>query len=259
MVDDEGETLRGTRSRQGPGVTIAFGAGDDFIGGWGSPSATASSSERGSREDGAMRMIEVFADVACPFTHVGLRRIVERRAAATTSEVLRVKAWPLEWVNGTPLDPALVAEEIAALQVAVAPDLFAGFDPGAFPSTSVPALALAALAAAAGPATGEAVSLALRDALFEQGLDIADTEVLRAIARAHDLDLEAAEEGTVRAEYDEGRARGVVGSPYFIVGDVGFFCPSLDITRVDGRLAIAFDPDALDAMMQRAAASDTRS
>jgi len=45
-------------------------------------------------------VIEVFADVACPFTHVGLKSFVARRAGLGRDDViLRVRAWPLEIVN----------------------------------------------------------------------------------------------------------------------------------------------------------------
>ena len=48
-----------------------------------------------------MRTIEVFADVLCPFTHVGLRAVAEQRARAGRDDVvIRVRAWPLELVNG---------------------------------------------------------------------------------------------------------------------------------------------------------------
>ncbi|MCC6183750.1 MAG: disulfide bond formation protein DsbA, partial [Microthrixaceae bacterium] len=60
-----------------------------------------------------MRTIEVFADVTCPFTHVGLRRMVAARQAQGRDDVvLRVRSWPLEVVNGAPLDAAFVAEEV---------------------------------------------------------------------------------------------------------------------------------------------------
>src|SRR6478735_6336015 len=42
------------------------------------------------------RAIEVFADVRCPFAHVGLRRLVERRRALGRDDVrLVVRAWPM--------------------------------------------------------------------------------------------------------------------------------------------------------------------
>ena len=62
-----------------------------------------------------MTVIEVFADVACPFAHVGLRRFAERRDELGRTDVaLRVRSWPLEVVNGHPLDARLVAEEIVS-------------------------------------------------------------------------------------------------------------------------------------------------
>src|SRR6478736_5876076 len=77
------------------------------------------------------------------------------------------------------------AREIDALRELVAPDLFAGFDPSSFPATSVPAFGLVAAAYLIGDPTGEAVSLAVRDALFERGLDVTDPEVLHEIGEPY--------------------------------------------------------------------------
>lgn len=197
-------------------------------------------------------MIEVFAELSCPFTHVGLRRFVARRADIGSDVRLRVKAWPLEWVNGDPLTPDFVAEEISALRAQVAPDLFGGFDRATFPATTLPALAVTSLAYSVGLAVGEAVSLALRDALFERGLDVGDPAVLADIAAAHGVDAALADPDAVRAEYEEGKARGVVGSPYFFVSSVGYFCPALDITKVDGHLSITANVVEFDEFAARA-------
>ena len=197
-------------------------------------------------------MVTVFAELTCPFTHVGLRRLIARREESTSPARFLVLAWPLEWVNGEAMDPAFAALEIAALRTEVAPDLFRGFDPKTFPRTSLPALALASLAYTVDLATGESVSLALRDAVFEQGIDIAHASVLSAIASAHGLDVRDADPDAVRAEYDEGRRRGVVGSPYFIVEGVGYFCPSLDITHVGDEFSIRFDAPAFEDFAARA-------
>ena len=62
-----------------------------------------------------MTTIEVFADVRCPFTHVGIRRFLERRDAAGGGPTLIVRAWPLELVNDAPMDPAKIGEEIDAI------------------------------------------------------------------------------------------------------------------------------------------------
>jgi 2-hydroxychromene-2-carboxylate isomerase len=197
---------------------------------------------------GAPRRIEVFADVRCPFTHVGLHRLVDRRRQlGREGVVLWVRAWPLELVNGAPLDPALIAEEVEELRAQVAPELFAGFEPDRFPVSSMPALRVAAAAYAQSAASGERVSLALRRAVFEDGRDIADPTVLAAIVS--DVGLAGLAEATdedVVADWREGEQRGVVGSPHFFVADESWFCPALDITRRDGHLQISSDAAAFE-------------
>jgi predicted DsbA family dithiol-disulfide isomerase len=196
--------------------------------------------------------IDVYADIWCPFAHLALRSVVRRRDDLGRGDVVvRVKAWPLELVNGRPLDPVVTAEHTDALRAQVAPDLFAHLDPDHFPGTSLPALALAAAAYRRGDATGEAVSFALRDALFENGRDIANPEVLAAVANAHGVGHpDHDDDETVRREWKEGEARGVEGSPHFFCGDVEAFCPSLDIAKDgEGHLHILRNMAALDAFL----------
>jgi predicted DsbA family dithiol-disulfide isomerase len=190
-----------------------------------------------------MTVVEVFADVACPFTHVGLRRFVERRTELGRSDVtLWVRAWPLEIVNGEPLDPHFIAEEVADIREQVAPALFAGFAESSFPASSLPALALSAAAYEQGFATGERVSLALRDLLFERGLDIADADVLGRLAADHHVPVDLSDTRRVLDDHAAGVARGVVGSPHFFTPAGGFFCPSLDVHRdATGHLRITAD------------------
>lgn len=194
----------------------------------------------------ALRVVEVFADVSCPFTHVELRRLVEHREHLGRDDVaLRVRSWPLELINGAALTGDFVGEEIESLREAVAPDLFGGFDADRFPVTTMPALALAACAYRGGANLGEGVSLALRTALFEEGRDISDRRVLTAIADSFGLRLPgSADMHAVHDDWREGMNRGVIGSPHFFVDSSAFFCPTLDITRVDGHLRVAFDRDA---------------
>ena len=210
-------------------------------------------------------MIEVFADIGCPFTHVGLRRLVAARGERGRDEVaVRVRAWPLELVNGTPLDPEFIAEEVDDLRQQLVPDLFAGFRADRFPATSLPAFVLVADAYAVGLDTGEAVSLAVRDALFEEGRDVADPAVLADVAAAHGVptasDRSAADRHDDQpgraaghpgplADLAEGRRRGVIGSPHFFTPGGDFFCPALDIGRVDGHLRITADPAGFDAFL----------
>lgn len=192
-------------------------------------------------------MIEVFADIVCPFTHVGLTRLAGRRAELGRSDVVfAVRSWPLEWVNGEPVDPAFIAHEVDLLRGGVAPDLFTDFRPDMFPASTIPALALTATAYAAAADVGERVALELRDLLFEQGVDIGDRAVLETLAESHQLTLPDTIE-TVEADYEEGQQRGVLGSPHFFVDGTGTFCPSLDISRPDGDMHIEFDHAAFEA------------
>ena len=196
------------------------------------------------------RVLEVFADVMCPFAHIGLARVAARRDELAADVVLAVKAWPLELINGHPLDPGFVAEEIDVLRAGVAPDLFAGFDAATFPSTTLPALGLAHAARLVDDATGERVSLALRRALWEEGRDVSDPAVLAAVAAEHGVTPDAVRDRAgVEAEWEDGRARGVRGSPEFVLDGVAWFCPSLDVRRVDGELVVDVDHATMAAFL----------
>lgn len=198
-----------------------------------------------------MDEIELFAEITCPFTHVGLRRLLAERADRhRTTPRLRVRAWPLELVNDGPLDGAGVAEKAAALRAQVAPDLFARVDPANWPATSRPAFALVHAAYRQGLDVGEAVSVSIRDALFEFGQDISDPEVLAAVAADHGVGpVTDADETSVEADWEEGRRRGVVGSPHFYFGDADAFCPTLAITKPDGKLHVEIDRSTFDAFV----------
>jgi len=196
--------------------------------------------------------IEVFAELACPFTHVALRRIVQhRRVEARTEPHLRIRPWPLELVNGQPVDAQHVAKEVRALHEQISPDLFSGFDVATLPATSIPGFRLAEAAYEVGEATGERVSLELRDALFEEGRDLADPHVLAEIAARHDLEVPGEElTAEVARAYAEGQARGVKGSPHFFVADYSGFCPLLDIQRDDaGEFHLTVDKKAVDGLL----------
>lgn len=185
-----------------------------------------------------MRAIEVFADVLCPFTHAGLHTLIDRRTERGLDEPrLRIRAWPLELINGAPLDAQHIGAEVAALRESVRPDLFAGFRVETFPRTSMAAFALSAAADRTGdPVLIEEVGMALRDAVFEQGLDLGRPELVAPIAARFGLaPLDAAAAAAaVQADWEDGKARGVIGSPHFFTGDGGsWFCPGLDISRDD--------------------------
>ena len=193
-----------------------------------------------------MRTVEVFADVLARSPTSGLHTLIDRRTHRGHNEPrLRIRAWPLELINGKPLDPHHIGAEITALRESVRPDLFTGFSVDTFPSTSMAAFALTAAADRTGdPVLIEEVGMALRDAVFEQGLDIGRPEMVAPIAASFGLEpLDAeATSAAVRADWEEGRARGVIGSPHFFTGDgESWFCPVLDISRDDvGNFVIAW-------------------
>lgn len=196
--------------------------------------------------------IEVYADIWCPFAHVGLRAIRARLPGNGRNEVgVRIRAWPLELVNGRPQDANLTSSHIRELREQISSDLFVGFDAATFPTTTLPALDLAAHAYRQSDLAGEAVSFALRDALFEEGRDIEDPSVLGDIAARHGVDaVEARDRESVLEDWRHGQARGVKGSPHFFCGGKDVFCPSLDIGRGEnGRLLINRNRQALDAFL----------
>jgi len=202
--------------------------------------------------------IEVFADAWCPFAYVGLRTIAGELTRRGRAEVgLLVRAWPLERVNGAPMNPAKTEEHIHHLRASVAPDLFRGFNRDTFPTTTIPAMALTARAYRQDAATGTAMAFAVREALFEDGLDIASPPVLQALAARFGTDLpDVHDTESVINDWHEGQRRGVIGSPHFFCGDVQEFCPSLDITRdPEHGMDIALDPTGimtfLDACLAR--------
>jgi predicted DsbA family dithiol-disulfide isomerase len=205
-----------------------------------------------------MSAIEVYADVWCPFAYVGLQYVVERRSALGREDVLLdIRAWPLELVNGAPLDADATASHVRELRSQVAPQLFRGFDLSHFPRTSLPALAYAHAAYRQDPKKGEAMSLALREALFEEGLDISQPDVLSDLAQSFDVGPSgAADAEGVRRDWADGVRRGVRGSPHFYCGDVDAFCPSLDISRSkDGQLMVKRDTAVLEGFLANCFAS----
>ena len=184
--------------------------------------------------------IEVFADIWCTFAHVGLRSVAEhRRRLGRDDVVIHVRAWPLELVNQAPMDVAKAAEHVVELREHVAPHAFAGFDPAHFPSTTLPALALVARAQRTDPLLGERASFEVRDALFERGQNIADLAVLQALAEQLGIPMpDETDHAAVLADWEAGKARGVIGSPHFFAAGRDEFCPSLHITRADHGLTI---------------------
>lgn len=197
--------------------------------------------------------VEIFADMLCPFAHVGIHRVLEARLdRGGSSPKLWIRAWPLETINDGPFDGDLLADEVAALRAGVAPELFAGFDPKTFPATAIPAFATAAAGYRIASAVGEAVSIDLRNRLWEHGQDIADPGVLAEVAETHGFEVTDEDRATVETDHSEGEARGVIGSPYFFAGGDGFFCPTFAVAHDDGGFHVTPDPQRFSAFVDAA-------
>ena len=195
--------------------------------------------------------VEVFADITCPFTHVGLKRVVEHLDRVSDDVEVIVRAWPLEWVNGQPLVADIVEMKAGILDDQLGLSNFGGLDVEQWPDTTIPALNLAATAYEKDPATGLAVSMELRTAVFEEGQNVADGAVLEAIAAKHGLGAPAREASpAVVADYEAGKEMGVIGSPHFFSQGTDFFCPALDIGHDEsGGLTARFDPEGLQSFL----------
>jgi len=202
----------------------------------------------------ACPVMEVFADIWCPFAHVGLQTIHAQRVRTGRTDVaIWVRAWPLELVNGVPVDPSVTREHANELREQIAPNLFRHLDVNRFPGSTLDALSLANRAYRTDLQVGERTSFALRDALFEEGRDISDQGTLEGLARDLGVGMpDESDRADVVADWHEGERRGVLGSPHLFCGDDDVFCPSLDITKdlVKG-LSIVKDTSRLTEFLAR--------
>jgi len=167
------------------------------------------------------RRLEVFADVVCPFAYVGTLRAIDAAARAGVPLVLRpMLLGGLLRDIGRPSDPnaLLPAAKAArirddAVRQAAAIGRVIRF-PDAHPRRTVAAMRLVTAAAEADRLP---LLLALWQAYWERGLDVADPAVLDAVARpfglgSADAARPEARDG-LRAATDAAVAAGVFGAP----------------------------------------------
>lgn len=184
-----------------------------------------------SRESsGCSKVVEVFSDISCPFAHVALHAFSEHLAAANRRDVrIWVRSWPLEWVNGKPMEASDAVRQAVELRQQATPYLFEEFDGSRFPHSTIPVLALVAKGYRIGYRVGESLSFEVRELLFEHGQDVSDPVILNRIGRYFDLGPPGPDDyATVVADWKEGIDRGVRGSPHFFCGESDVYCPSLD-------------------------------
>jgi predicted DsbA family dithiol-disulfide isomerase len=200
-------------------------------------------------------VITVYADLWCPFAYVGLKRAMATNEVMDGSVQLALRSWPLELINGAPLPQEKTHANATALRASVAPDLFAGIHDWVYPTSTLPALALAAKANVADLQRGTAVSMHLRHLLFEEGLDLSSDLVLNEVAETFAIAREPEDLHLVNLEYHEGQRRGVKGSPHFFCSSgEEIFCPTLDLSRdEEGNLRVQQMVSRLEGFFARCA------
>jgi len=89
---------------------------------------------------------------------------------------------------------------------------------------------------------GERFSLAIRHALFEDGLDVSNEAVLAQLCGTHGVPQpDEADRSAVLDDFEDGKRRDVAGSPHFFTAAGDFFCPSLDIEHDNEGYEVSFD------------------
>ncbi len=91
---------------------------------------------------------------------------------------------------------------------------------------------------------------AVREVLWEDGRDIGAADVVTDLAAEFAVSIIDADHASVLADWHEGEARGVKGSPHFFCGERDEFCPSLSLSRDPvGDLHVKPDPGPLEAFL----------
>ena len=171
-------------------------------------------------------MLTVFSDLHCPWAYVFSIRLRRARAGVGQPPVAW-RCWPLELVNerGTPWDS--LSLEIPVL-TQLEPDHFAPPRRETWPSTLLPAMeALKVVGELGGPQAADRFDEVARRAFFLDRRDLSIRPTLLDLAAGAGLDREAfqvAFDGGghrrgVIADWQEGRRRGVEGSPHAFLPD----------------------------------------
>lgn len=147
------------------------------------------------------------------------------------------------------MDVDKTARNVESLRRQLGLALFTGFSPDNFPVTTLPALAF--VAAATRVDRDEEASYRIRDALWEEGLDVGSEAVVSEIAANFGFTIGDDDRQAALDDYEEGQRRGVKGSPHFFCGNRDEFCPSLELARTaDGELVIKPDPYRLEEFLE---------
>jgi predicted DsbA family dithiol-disulfide isomerase len=180
-------------------------------------------------------VLTVFSDLHCPWAYLFSIRLRRARDGAGRPPVAW-RCWPLELVNerGTPW--ATLSQEIPVL-TQLEPDHFAPPKRETWPSTLLPAMeALKVAGELGGAEAADRFDEAARRAFFLDNRDLSIRPTLADLATEAGLDRTAFQNAfdggghrrAVVADWQEGRRRGVEGSPHaFLPDGSGVFNPGI--------------------------------
>jgi predicted DsbA family dithiol-disulfide isomerase len=176
--------------------------------------------------------IVVFADVGCPFAHIGLHRLLDTRARLDLDDAvaLDIRAFPLELFNDRPTPKHSLDLEIAALSQAV-PE--AGWQAWSdrdyrFPVTMLPPMEAVQAAKLQSFRAAEQLDHRLRTAFFAESRCISMRhEILACAAECAAVDVaaltEALDDGrarrTVIDQWEQSQGEDILGSPHLFLPD----------------------------------------
>jgi predicted DsbA family dithiol-disulfide isomerase len=208
-------------------------------------------------------VLTVFSDLHCPWAYVFSIRLRRARAEVGRPPVAW-RCWPLELVNQRGTSWQTLSQEIPVL-TQLEPDHFAPPRRETWPSTFLPAMeALKVAGELGGPEAADRFDETARRAFFLDRRDLSIRPTLADVAAESGLDrsrfLDAFDGGGHRrgviADWEEGRRRGVDGSPHaFLPDGTGVFNPG--VGKIDWVRGIPVprqvDEGAIARLLERAA------
>jgi predicted DsbA family dithiol-disulfide isomerase len=209
-------------------------------------------------------VLTVFSDLHCPWAYVFSIRL-RRASDGVDRPPVAWRCWPLELVNRRGTSWQTLSQEIPVL-TQLEPDHFSPPRRETWPSTMLPAMeALKVAGELGGAAAADRFDQAARRAFFLDNRDLSLRPTLADVAAEAGLErprfLDAFDGGghrrAVVADWEEGRRRGVEGSPHaFLPDGTGVFNPGVgDIDWVRG-IPVPRDVDegAIARLLDKAAA-----
>jgi predicted DsbA family dithiol-disulfide isomerase len=172
-------------------------------------------------------VVTIWSDVHCPWATTAIHRLRRARERDGLDVEFRLRAWPLELVNGEVDGRDALLLEVGVLST-YEPEIFSAYQNDAWPSTFLPAHELVAAARRVhGPRTAEDVDYALRLSFFRDSVDISlrpglERALQLAAGFGSDLDAQAVlaewdcggPRADVLADFRESKDAGVQGSPH---------------------------------------------